>query len=94
MSRNIIPQDAQNHNHLPTIQQFFAAMIPGLTISQTSNPRRHIAHPSGWRFTVEGNEDTGPLVLASPPGYSLTAAMHLVEGPAALRVMEMLEVAQ
>jgi hypothetical protein len=71
----------------------FAALAPDLFVSRTANPRRYAGHPSGWRFVrVAGWR--GPLVLAAPPGYRLSAAMYLVEGPAAERVAELLETAQ
>ena len=73
-------------------REAFAAMIPEMVVSQTSNPRRYVGHPSGWRFVV-ADGCFGPLVLAAPPGYRLNAAVHLVEGPAEMHVKALLGMA-
>jgi hypothetical protein len=71
-------------------QAVFAAMVPEMTVSQTGNPRRYVSHPSGWRF-VTATGGSGPIVLAAAPKHTLSAATHLVEGPAEARVRELLE---
>lgn len=73
-------------------QTAFAAMIPEMVVSQTSNPRRYVGHPSGWRFVVT----TGcfsSIVLAAAPNHRLSAAAHWIEGPATAYVRELLGVA-
>ena len=71
-------------------QAVFAAMMPEMTVSQTSNPRYYVGHPSGWKFVVETG-CFGPIVLAAAPQYKLSAAVHLVEGPAEMHVKELLK---
>jgi hypothetical protein len=73
-------------------QAAFAAMMPKMVVSQTSNPRRYVGHPSGWRF-VTTTGCFGPIVLAAAPKHRLSAAVHLVEGPATTRVRKLLGVA-
>jgi hypothetical protein len=70
----------------------FAAMIPEMTVSQTSNPRRYVGHPSGWRF-VTTTGCFGPVVLAAAPRHKLSAATYLVEGSAEAHVRELLGMA-
>jgi hypothetical protein len=79
-------------------QAAFAAMIPEMVVSQTSNPcslgsardRRYVGHPSGWRFVVTTG-CFGPIVLAAAPKHQLSAAAHLVEGAVEMHVRELLE---
>lgn len=87
MSKQSIPQTFEQRQ-----QAAFASMTPQMVVSVTSNPRRYVGHPSGWRFVVEVG-CFGPVVLAAAPGYALSAACYLVDGPAAMRVMELLEAA-
>jgi hypothetical protein len=80
-------------------QVAFAAMIPGMVVSRTGNPRplgyargrRYVGHPSGWRFVLEDG-GLGPLVLAAPPKHRLSAALFLVEGLAEVHVKALLGV--
>jgi hypothetical protein len=65
-------------------------MMPKMVVSQTSNPRRYVGHPSGWRFVVEVG-CWGPVVLAAAPKHQLSAAAHLVEGAVEMHVRELLE---
>lgn len=88
MSKQIVPQDWNFLNHT---DRAFAAMIPEMSISETANPRRFVAHPSGWRFIVEFG-CFGPVVLAAAPHHRLDCADHLVDGPAAMHVMKLLGV--
>jgi hypothetical protein len=92
MSNNSIPQTFEQRRRAA-----FAVMASQMIVSVTSNPRRYVDHPSGWRFIAVGNVVEGgcfgPVVLAAAPGYALSAACHLADGPAAVRVLELLEVA-
>jgi hypothetical protein len=71
-------------------QAAFAAMMPEMIVSQSSNPLRYVGHPSGWRFVVTTG-CFGPIVLAAAPKHRLSAAVHLVEGPVEMHVKELLE---
>jgi hypothetical protein len=84
MSKSSIPQTFEQRQRAA-----FSAMMPQMAVSVTGNPRRYVGHPSGWRFVVE-HGCFGPVVLAAAPHYALSAACYLVDGPAAMRVMELL----
>ena len=84
-------KNSNDWNFINRSDRTFAAMIPDLTLSEIDNPRRFVSHPSGWRFVVEVG-CFGPIVLAAAPHHRLDCASRLVDGPAAIRVMELLEV--
>ncbi len=84
-------KNSNDWNFINRSDRTFAAMIPDLTLAEIDNPRRFVSHPSGWRFVVEVG-CFGPIVLAAAPHHRLDCASCLVDGPAAIRGMELLEV--
>lgn len=69
-------------------QAAFAEMIPGMVMIR--NPHKFVYHASGWSFILRSGA-FGQIVLASPPGYCLSAACFVVEGHAARHVIELLD---
>lgn len=80
-----------NWNFLNRTDRFFAGMVSSMTVAQFDPGRRFVSHPSGWRFVVERGW-MGAIVLAARPHHRLNFADRLVDGPPAIRVMELLEV--
>jgi len=89
MSNNSIPQPAGNGNPLdPDYDTYreIVTLIPEMQVSVTSNPRRFVT-AQGWRFVLDYEGPFGSLVFGESPAGDI----YLVDGVAAMRVMELLE---
>lgn len=92
MSKNSIPQVPEPGNPLdPDFDTYreIVGLIPQMTVTETSNPHRHVV-AGGWRFAV----DTVPDPQGDCPfvfGESPDSRIYLVDGIAALTVVEMID---